>query len=217
MEFIKIDTESWARKDSYNHYFNDIPCTYSITVELDITRYLEHIKAHEQKFFPCILFAISHTVNKHKEFRMDFDEDKNIGYYSYSNPCYTVFHPETETITNIWTEYNCNFDIFLENYNIDMSQYQHDYQNSKQLKGKNTFNVSCIPWTSFKAFNLNLAKGYDYLLPIFTIGKYFVSDDKTLLPLAIQVHHCVCDGFHLSRFVNDLQNFISSFPETTNF
>lgn len=39
--------------------------------------------------------------------------------------------------------------------------------------GKNLFNVSCIPWSSFTGFNLNLQNGYDYFLPIFTIGKYF--------------------------------------------
>ena len=30
-------------------------------------------------------------------------------------------------------------------------------------------------------------------------------EGKTLLPLAVQVHHGVCDGFHLCRFLNGLQ------------
>ena len=41
--------------------------------------------------------------------------------------------------------------------------------------------------------------------PIFTMGKYQEENGRTLLPLAIQVHHGVCDGFHLCRFVNSLQ------------
>lgn len=28
-------------------------------------------------------------------------------------------------------------------------------------------------------------------------------------PLAIQVHHAVCDGFHLCRFVNELQDLFN--------
>lgn len=28
------------------------------------------------------------------------------------------------------------------------------------------------------------------------------------LPLAVQVHHGVCDGFHVCRFVNELQELL---------
>ena len=72
----------------------------------------------------------------------------------------------------------------------------------------NTFPVSMIPWTSFDGFNLNLQKGYDYLLPIFTLGKFEEEDGICRIPLAVQVHHAVCDGFHLSRFLNELQELI---------
>ncbi len=209
--FNKIDMQNWSRKNSYNHYFNSVPCTYSMTVNLDITNFLEVVKAGRQKFFPMMLYALSQIVNSHKEFRMDFDEEKNIGYYDYSNPCYTVFHSETETITNIWTEHTANAEMFIKRYNNDISAYKSDFHNSKPLVGKNYFDVSCIPWSSFTGFNLNLQKGYDYLPPIFTMGKYYSDGDKVLLPLAIQVHHAVCDGFHIARFVNELQDYLRSF------
>jgi len=211
MTFNKIDMQTWSRKESYSHYFNTVPCTYSMTVNLDISKFIKEIKENKLKFFPIILYAISHIVNKHKEFRMDIDEQRNVGYYTFSNPCYTVFHNETETITNVWTEYNADFDLFMQNYNDDMLKYQNDFKKSKPLNSKNCFNVSCIPWTSFTGFNLNLQQGYNYLAPIFTIGKYFSDNEKILLPLAIQVHHAVCDGFHLSRFVNDLQDWLDTF------
>ncbi|PXA52515.1 hypothetical protein DMB35_06105 [Acinetobacter baumannii A424] len=31
--------------------------------------------------------------------------------------------------------------------------------------------------------------------------------DKVLMPLAIQVHHAVCDGFHVGRMLNELQQY----------
>ncbi len=209
--FNKIDMQNWNRKNSYNNYFDSVPCTYSMTLNLDITNFLKVLRENQQKFFPVMLYAISQIVNLHKEFRMDIDENNNVGYYDYSNPCYTVFHDETETITNIWTEHTKDLKLFLTNYNDDILKYKSDFHNSKSLVGKNYFNVSCIPWTSFTGFNLNLQKGYEYLPPIFTIGKYFYDGDKILLPLAIQVHHAVCDGFHLSRFVNELQDYIDIF------
>lgn len=209
MKFNKIDIASWSRKESYSNYLNNIPCTYSMTVNLDITTLIGFIIKNNYKFFPIILHAITQIVNKHKEFRMDLDEDMNVGYYDYSNPCFTVFHNETETITNVWTEYSADYETFLQNYNDDMDKYQIDFQNSKPLVGKNYFNVSSIPWTSFTGFNLNLQKGYEFFPPIFTLGKHFPEGDKTILPLAIQVHHAVCDGFHLGRFINELKEHIN--------
>lgn len=75
---------------------------------------------------------------------------------------------------------------------------------------KNNFLVSMIPWASFEGFNLNLQKDYDFLQPIFTMGKYYEENDKILLPLAIQMHHAVCDGFHICRFINELQELLNS-------
>ena len=55
------------------------------------------------------------------------------------------------------------------------------------------------------SFNLNLAKGHAYTLPIFTLGKFFLEGERTLLPVALQVHHGVTDGFHVGRFFTRLQ------------
>ncbi|MFI3169887.1 MAG: type A chloramphenicol O-acetyltransferase [Faecalibacterium sp.] len=211
--FHKIDLENWNRKASYEHYSAAVPCTYSMTVNLDITSFLQQVKQNKLPFFASVLYGISHAVNQHSEFRMDVDADGNLGYYDGCNPCYTVFHPECETFTNVWTQYDADFAQFLQNYKADMAQYQADATQSKPLPDSNVFNVSCIPWTSFTGFNLNLQKGYDYYLPIFTIGKYFTEGDKVLLPLAIQVHHAVCDGYHLARWIDELQRWMSSFSK----
>ena len=66
-----------------------------------------------------------------------------------------------------------------------------------------------IPWSTFEGFNLNLQKGYDYMLPIFTMGRFYQDSEKIMLPFAIQVHHAICDGFHICRFINELQELIS--------
>jgi len=38
MVFEKIDRNSWKRNEYFEHYFTNIPCTYSMTVKLDITQ-----------------------------------------------------------------------------------------------------------------------------------------------------------------------------------
>ena len=207
MIFEKIDINSWKRKEYFEHYFTNVPCTYSMTVKVDITP----IKNKLMKLYPAMLYYISTVVNHHPEFRTAINDSGELGVYSEMLPCYTVFHKDTETFSNIWTEYSPDFNTFSVAYENDMRKYG----NKQGMIGKpnapeNTFPVSMIPWSTFEGFNLNLQKGYDYLIPIFTMGKYYQEDGRTILPLAIQVHHAVCDGFHICRFVNELQELINS-------
>lgn len=208
MIFNTIDTKTWNRAESYQHFISEVPCTYSMTVNLDVTKLLNTLKLHGIKFFPAVLYGISLIVNRHRGFRMDFDTKGNLGFYDCADPCWAVFQPETETFLNVWAAYSPDFHMFLKNYEEAITAYR---TTGRPMADKNIFNVSCIPWTSFTGFHLNLQKGYDYLLPIFTLGKYTHDGEKTVLPLAIQVHHAVCDGFHLARFVNELQEWANSF------
>lgn len=178
-----------------------------MTVKLDITR----IREQQIKLYPAMLYYLTTAVNRHSEFRISFNKDNELGIYSEMIPCYTVFYKDTETFSNIWTEYTPNFEEFCVAYENDILQYG----NQKGVTGKpnvpdNYFNVSMIPWATFEGFNLNLQNGYDYLKPVFTMGKYYQEAGRTLIPLAIQVHHAVCDGFHVCRFIAELQELINS-------
>lgn len=206
MVFEKIDRTTWDREEYFQHYFSHVPCTYSITVKLDITA----LKDRQQKLYPTMLYYLTTVVNRHPEFRTALNEQGELGIYRQMLPSYTVFHKDTETFSEIWTEYSDDYEAFCQAYEADIQRYGAQ----KGLIGKpdapkNIFTVSMIPWTTFDGFNPNLQRGYDYLIPIFTMGKYYHENGRTLLPLAIQVHHAVCDGFHVCRFINELQEWIN--------
>lgn len=209
MDFEAIDFDSWARKEYFEHYFSDVPCTYSLTTKLDITPLIQK----RVKLYPTMLYLITRAVNQYQEFRMDFDKDGKLGFYKKMHPCYTVFQKDSETFTNIWTEYTDDYAAFCRAYQRDLEQFG----NVKRMMAKpdvppNTFPVSMIPWESFEGFNLNLKNGYRYLLPIFTMGKYCQDRGRVWMPLSVQVNHSVCDGFHVCRFISALKEMIAKDP-----
>lgn len=214
MNFEIIDLEKYERKEHFLHYLNSVPCFYSMMANVDITDLRKYIKEKEYKLYPTLIYAITRIASNHKEFKMSLDDDNNLGYFTEINPSYTIFHKDNNTFSNIWTEYNSDFMEFYKNYEEDMKKFG-DKKGfmTKKCENGNMINISAIPWTSFTGFNLNLPKGDEYLLPIFTIGKYFEQNSKILLPLAVQVHHSVCDGFHTSRFINELQELLNNFKD----
>lgn len=212
MSFTLIDKQNWQRKEYFDHYMQSVPCTYSMTIDLDISIILKRIKLQKISLYPVMIYAFSRIANSHKEFQMSINQKGQLGFYDKINPSYTIFHKNTETFSEIWTEYNEDFSEFYKAYLNDMQQFSHiEKMTAKPSNENNLFNISCIPWATFTSFNLNLEKGYLYLSPIFTIGKYRIVNKKTILPLAIQVHHSVCDGYHLARFCNELQELLNTF------
>ena len=68
-----------------------------------------------------------------------------------------------------------------------------------------------MPWVTFTSFHLQIFNEGKYLLPIFTMGKVFEEGGKRKIPLAIQVHHAVCDGYHVGVFLETLQEKTDQF------
>ncbi|MBS6641217.1 MAG: type A chloramphenicol O-acetyltransferase [Clostridiaceae bacterium] len=207
MHFEPIDLSRWERAEYFTHYLHEIPCTYSMTVRLDITK----LKQSGKQLYAAMLYALAKAVNAHPEFRMALDEDGKPGVYDRMHPCYTVFHKDTQTFSNLWTVFDGDYAVFCQNYQRDMETYGSIHRmDAKPGLPENSFTVSMLPWASFEGFNLNLQKGYAYLKPIFTIGKYTGQDGRYTLPLAVQVHHAVCDGFHACRLVDEVQATLDS-------
>lgn len=206
MDYTIINQGTWERKEYFNHYLSSVPCTYSMTTKLDIT----NLREKELELYPTMLYLLTTVVNRHEQFRMALNSREELVLYATMEPCYTVFHKETETFSNIWTNYSEDYETFCSRYKKDIERYG----NVKQFIGKpnipeNSFTVSMIPWTTFDGFNLN-TPNFKYLVPIFTIGKFVEYNGCFYLPLAVQVHHAVCDGFHVCRFINDIQSQINA-------
>ena len=206
MTFQPIDLRTWARREYFEHYFSAVPCQYSMTVKLDITG----LRQRGLSLYPTMLYALARSVNRHEEFRTAFDGEGRLGIYDRLEPSYTVFHKDSQTFSCLWTEYQEDYAAFCRAYQQDLDAYS----SAEGFEGKpntppNVFNVSMIPWESFDSFHLHCPQGNSYLLPIFTIGRFYREGDRVLLPLAAQVHHAVCDGFHLCRLIGEVRAWLA--------
>ncbi len=205
MSFHLIDFKTWERKEFYEHFINEVVCTYSTTVNLDITN------LKRMRLYPTIIWLLTKAVNQMPEFRTALT-DKGVGIYDEMHPAYTIFNKENENFSAIWTEFHAGYNEFLSAYETDVAKFSSStHYAPKPDRPSNTFDISMVPWFTFTSFNINVFGEGKYLLPIFTLGKYFDDNGKRLLPISIQVHHAVCDGYHIGKFVETLQTMIDKF------
>ena len=207
MGFQKIDYDTWPRRPYFEHYHRDVPCWYSVTADVDITALLRHLRAEGLRFYPAIIYGIARMVNADPALRTAMDGTGAIGVYDRVDPTYTVFHKDDETFSVLWTAYRTDLAGFCRDWEADRARYGdiHAIEARPPEVGQGLFNISAVPGVSFRALHLELPEANDYLLPIFTLGRYREENGRTLLPLAVQVHHGVADGFHVGRLFTRLQ------------
>ena len=204
MNFKTIHIKDWGRKEYFNHDDGEVPCSYSYDNK---TGYHPN-PAKNLKLYPTALYYLAKTVNEFEPLRTAMRADGNLAIYEKTTPCHTVFHKEKESFSNIGTKYADDYLEFCQRYDRDIQSFGsiEKWQQTPD-QPENSFTVSMTPWSAFDGFHLNLQDS-GYLIPIFTPGKFQQMQGQCLIPLAIQAHHAVCDGFHVCCFINRLQEMI---------
>lgn len=212
MSFTVINLEEWERTEVFEHYLAQ-QTSFSMTKEIEITPLYNYLKENEHSFYLGFIYLMTTIANQEINFRMSFNNQGQFGYWETLSPLYTIFDKETQQFSTIATDYSRDFDTFKRNYLADLAMFSNTGKLFPQKSlPENVINISMIPWTTFTGFNLNVNNGQNYLLPIVTGGKFTFQDDKIFLPISLQVHHAVCDGFHAAKFLNQFEEMSAS-PE----
>lgn len=204
-----IDLATWPRREHFEHYRDRVPCTYAVTVEVDVTRMVAALRDSERKTYIAQVWALASIVNRHAEFRMTLTDDGEPAIWDMLHPAFTVFNPERETFACVWSAFDSDFGRFHDAAAPLLEIHRSATSFSPQGDAPaNTFDVSSLPWTQFTGFSLQIDGGSNHLLPIFTLGRYIERDGRTFLPLAIQMHHAAADGFHTARLVDEFTDLV---------
>jgi chloramphenicol O-acetyltransferase type A len=214
---IGLSEETYPRREHYKHYVSASGnCTFSLTANIDVTHLQANLDAKGFKTFPSHCWLFSKAANGLREFRMAHNAKGELGIWDYVSPRYNVFHESMKTFGGIWTAYDADFRTFYENCIADMRQYANKPGFALMEGIPNIFDFSCLPWVHFTGFNLNIytQAPFTWLVPQITIGKYASDPGGRLqLPVAIQVHHAVCDGYHLGKFLAQVQELADGCKE----
>ncbi|UYM07748.1 CatA-like O-acetyltransferase [Solicola gregarius] len=201
-----IDLDTWPRREHFDHYRDQVPCSHAMTVDVDVTEFAAALRASTHKTYVAQIWALASLVNRHAEFRLTLTDAGEPAVWDVVHPMFTVFNPDRETFAASWVPYDADFARFHDRAVRALAD--HRGATSMFPQGPppaNCFDVSSIPWTAFSGFNLQIDGASEHFLPIFTLGRYTERAGRTFLPLAVQVHHAAADGFHTARLVNEFR------------
>lgn len=211
--FTPLDLRPWKRGQVFYYFSQMAPTGYSLTVKLDITKMKAALDAAKLKFFPAYLWLVTKTLNLQQEFRIA-EKNGQIGFYDHLTPLYAAFHEDDKTFSLMWTPFDDDFKAFYAAYLQNQQQYGENHgilAQPDQLPPPNAYTVSCVPWIPFQHFAVHSYENKPYYFPSVEAGKFIRESGKLLLPLSITCHHAATDGYHVSRFLEQLQEAADHF------
>ena len=213
--FTPLDLRSWSRGEVFWYFSQMAPTGYSMTVKLDITHMKDCLEAAGMKFFPAYLWLVTKVLNEQMEFRIA-QKDDQVGYYDGLTPLYAHFHEEEKTFSLMWTEFDEDFSVFYQNYLDNQNTYGQNkgvLSQVGQLPPPNAYTVSCVPWIPFEHFAVHSYESKPYYFPSIEAGKFQEENGRLMMPLSISCHHAASDGYHVSIFLDKLQQEADSFEK----
>ena len=181
---------------------------------MDVTKLRTTVKTAGMKFFPAYLWLVTRCLNEQPEFKCAIKEGQ-FGYYDSLTPLYATMHPETHTISLMWTEYCESFPEFHRRYAENQEKYgdHHGVLSRPELPPENAYTVSCIPWVDFTHFSVHSYENKDYFFPSVEAGKMEEVGGTWKMPLSLTCHHATTDGWHVHRFLESLQEKMDKFED----
>jgi chloramphenicol O-acetyltransferase type A len=204
----KIDLDNYNRRGLFNSFKDrDIPY-FSTTCNIEIQNLKKFVKLRNISFFVSFSYIISVSVNRIPQLRHRII-DGELYEFKIVDPGYTVLLDD-ETFSFCDSKFFEDFHTYYE-YAIARIEEVKNRPDQNNADKNHMFFITSIPWFSFTSFVHPYDKLYSSI-PIITIGKYFEQGDSWLIPIAIQVHHGVVDGFHVGKYYDCLEELCKN-PE----
>ena len=203
MEIINI--ESWNRKEHFEFFSRMASPYFGITTEVDCTIAYDNAKENGNSFFAHYLHKSMIAVNSVEELRLRIVDNKVV-LFEKINVGATVGRADG-TFGFIFVNFSDDFETF----NNELQNEIQTVLNSTGLRlndddiKKDLIRHSTIPWTSFTGLLHPTNFDRTESVPKITFGKFSLREGKKYLPVSIEAHHGLVDGFHLAKYLSEFQ------------
>lgn len=207
----QINLENWKRRGHYEFFHRmDYP-QYNICMDIDVSNFLKFTRQKELSFYYAMIFASTTVLNRIDNFKYRIRDDKVI-VHDKIHPSFTDMdkNDEDDLFKMVTVDLTDDIETFVRTAK-QTSENQKEYFVPDKLTGRDDLTyITCLPWISFTHISHTISLNRNDSVPRLSWGKYYQQGEKTLLPFSVQVNHALVDGFHVGKYIDQLQIFIDS-------
>lgn len=199
----ELNIGTWERKTQYKFFKDFDDPFFNLVANVDVTRLVNYCKKEQISFFLASLHLSGQAVNAVQGMRLRIKDEKVFDFDKIHIGS-TVFRPD-------YTFSFAHFP-FLEDLGLfckqsgKIAERQIDSGGMEDPPGMlDVVYYSVIPWVSFTGFKHPRKAGKEDSIPRIVFGKYFEQGEKWLMPVSVDVHHSLADGYHVGQYFIEFQ------------
>ena len=202
-----LDVTNWARRDLFEFFRSYDRPHFNICTRLDVTRLLNLLRDRPgvSVSLAYLYFALR-VANEIEPFRYRLKEDKVI-VHDVINGGTTVLLPN-ESFSYAYFDYQKDFETFLLAAGDSIKRVQADGLLKPTMREDLVY-FTVLPWVSFTSFAHARTPGRGESVPRIAFGKFNSENERTFLPISVEVHHALMDGLHVGRYLTRFEEALA--------
>ncbi|PCI61012.1 MAG: chloramphenicol acetyltransferase [Gammaproteobacteria bacterium] len=207
---VNIDLKTWKRKNHFKFYKNFSDPYFNICCDLDVSQVVKLSKENKTSTFFTLLYLSSKACNHIDAFKLRLTTQAELGVEQYQlvHPAATMLKDD-DTFTFCYFDFDDEMDRFIEKALLAKEQalIAEPLANIKNRADHIFYSV--IPWLNFTSFK-HANSGGGLGQPKIVFGKIHQENNKYLMPVSVELHHALCDGIDVAKYIECFQQEINT-------
>ncbi|TWB29531.1 chloramphenicol O-acetyltransferase type A [Nitrospirillum viridazoti] len=180
----------------------------NITADCRCHDFVASAKTQRVPPFAVLLHALATTSMLVEPFRRRLMGGR-LTRVEHLNVSYTVIGADNNVNFSTF-QFHEPFAQFLACYLADREEArQATYLRRASMENRDYLFVTCLPWLAFTAIQHPIARFGDCSIPNIAVGRFKREGEDVSFPIAIQAHHGLVDGLHISEFITTLAGVLN--------
>lgn len=205
-----IDIENWNRKEHFEFFSSFANPQLNIVTEVDCTTAYLEAKKNGHSFFASYLHKSMMAVNAVKEFRYRIIDGKV--YDLEVIDAGSTLARDDGTFAFALIPYSPQFLVFAKSLReaIEKVQKTSGLNASSEVNVHHLIRHTTLPWFTFTAIMHPTKLDRTDSVPKISFGKIQEREGRKFLPVSVEAHHGLIDGYHISLYLNEFQKNLNS-------
>ena len=209
MQDHDIPLDAWPRRAALAHFRTMAQPAFSITAPLDVTGLRERAAVHGATPWLAYHHAALEAANGIDAMRQTLtDEGRGVREFAVIHASTTVLRDDGSFgFLTLPREASLAAFAARARPNVErVRQASGDLfaaDDPGDVREETLVHMTALPWLAFTAFTHARGMGDDR--PKVAFGRFTETGGRLLMPVAVDVHHALCDGVHVGRFFERLQ------------
>ena len=200
-----IDLASWNRREHFAFFSAFEEPFFGLVATIDCTRALVEAKRLGVPFFLYYLHAALQAVNQVEALRYRIEEDQ-VYCYDRIHASATIGRPDqTFGFSFIEQHEELTDFVYAATAEIAAVQASQGLRLNETTSRPDVIHFSAIPWVRFTGLTHARSFSHPDSCPKISVGQTYVDGAATLLPVSVNVHHGLADGYHVGQFLAAFQ------------